>query len=238
MSVFDDYQDILISTESLFILDAPTNEEVSTEIDEQGQVVEAPKSQPAQPPKAMVIQAKCPILKFSEEINGTPKTIIHANIRGPIDDIDGYLPLIDELNRADENTAFYIHIASGGGMVTTGATVSSAIANCKGQVTTIAEGLCASAASLIWSAGHKCEVGDYAMFMYHMSSHADMNNSLHIAEAAMQMVNYVQKCLMREALKKGHFTEDEYHKFCENKDEVWISADQMKQRLAEKVEAR
>ena len=114
----------------------------------------------------------------------------------------------------------------------TGATIASAIAHTRGLVTTIAEGLCASAASLIWSAGRTCEVGDYAMFMYHMSSHADMNNSLYIAESARQMVHYVQNCLMRNALKHGHITPEEHVKFCENKEEVWISADEMRRRIA------
>lgn len=206
-------------------MSSPKNEEIPVHIDENGEVKERSN--------LMIVKSRCPILITSSEIDGKIITIYHAYINGPIEDMEGYVPLIDLLNRANENMVFYIHIQSGGGMVTTGATVASAIANCKGHVITIAEGLCASAASLIWSAGHEWEVGDYAMFMYHMSSHADMNNSLYIKENAEKMVNYVKRCLMHNALKNGHITSDECIKFCENKDEVWISAEEMRNRLKE-----
>lgn len=199
------------------------NEEVPVRIDEKGEAVT--KS------RCSTILARCPISISTTTIDDKQYTVFDAYITGSIEDMSGYVPLIDLLNRADENSIFYIHIQSGGGMVTTGATISSAIATTKAHVVTIAEGLCASAASLIWSAGHECRVGDYAMFMYHMSSHMDMNNSLYVKENAEKMVNYVSKCLMRKALKSGHFTEEEYIKFCDNKDEVWISADVMKERL-------
>lgn len=216
--------DFIISTED-FKLDVPRNNEVPTKVDENGQ------AKPDVGVKPTIIQSKCPITIDSVDIDGKSITTVHAYIRGPIDDLDGYIPLLNLLNTASEDVVFFLHIQSGGGMVTTGATISSSIASCKGKVITIAEGLCASAASLIWSAGHECIVGDYAMFMYHMSSHADMNNSLYIAESAQKMVNYVQSCLMRSALEKGHITKEDFIAFCENKEEVWISAEQMKQRL-------
>ena len=221
------------------LLDMPqNNEEVSTEVGEDGQVHARPDNAPQNPkapqqPKGpVVIQSRCPLVITHVMIDGQMYTRVDSYIRGSIDDIEGYVPLIDCLNRADDKWLFNLHIQSGGGMVTTGATIASSIANCKGRVTTIAEGLCASAASLIWSAGHVCEVTDYAMFMYHMSSHADMNNSQFIAESALTMVNYVKKCLMRNALRNGHITQEDYVKFCENKEEVWISAADMRSRIA------
>lgn len=201
--------------------------ELPTEVEQDGDVVPLPQT----------IRARCPIIIMSETIDGVTKKIIHASIRGPIDDLDGYVPLIDTLNRATSDFIFKIHIQSGGGMVTTGATIASAIADCKGHVITIAEGLCASAASLIWSAGHECIVGNYAMFMYHMSSHADMGNSLYIKENAEKMTRYVEHCLMRNALANGHITPDQKIVFCENKDEVWISAKQMREQMLAVAEA-
>lgn len=238
--MFDIYDDIeglnlFTGTESFkdTLLDMPqNNEEVSTEVGDDGQVHEKPGAAPQQPKGPVVIQSRCPLVITHVMIDGQMYTRVDSYIRGSIDDIEGYVPLIDCLNRADDKWLFNLHIQSGGGMVTTGATIASSIANCKGKVTTIAEGLCASAASLIWSAGHVCEVTDYAMFMYHMSSHADMNNSQYIAESALTMVNYVKKCLMRNALKNGHITQDDYVKFCENKEEVWISAADMRSRIA------
>lgn len=238
MSLFDNfdafYMDVLHELESdvKAVNQGTNNKEVPTEVDNNGK----PKPAPNQPtaPGTMVIQSKCPIAISSTTENDVSKVVVQAYIRGMVDDLDGYIPLLDILHQADENTEIYIHIQSGGGMVTTGSTIASAIARCRGRVVTIAEGLCASAASLIWSAGHECRVYDYAIFMYHMSSHADMNNSLYIAEAATRMVRYVQNCLMRSALAKGHITKEEHEIFCEQKQEVWISAEEMKKRLAAK----
>ena len=232
MSMLDIYDELYgdvfsIGTETFI----PSNEEVSTEVKEDGQVREKPGPNAPKKDGPMIIQSRCPLVITHLTIDGQMYTRVDSYIRGSIDDIESYVPLIDCLNRADDKWLFYLHIQSGGGMVTTGATIASSIANCKGKVTTIAEGLCASAASLIWSAGHVCEVTDYAMFMYHMSSHADMNNSQYIAESATTMVNYVKKCLMRNALKNGHITKEDYVNFCENKDEVWISASDMRSRI-------
>ena len=205
----------------------PTNSETPTEVTESGEVEEVQRIASPQ-----VVMARCPISISTTEVDGVTKKIVHAHIRGPIEDMAGYVPLIDTLNRADESFVFVLHIQSGGGMVTTGATISSAMVASKGHVITIAEGLCASAASLIWSSGDECIVTDYAMFMYHMSSHADMNNSVQVADSASKMVNYVKHCLMKNALSKGHITPDQHRTFCENRDDVWISADEMRAHLA------
>ena len=224
-----DYTMAKAGVENLFTANSPTSEEVSTEVDEEGNVVE---TLPRPQLKYQAVVARCPMLITSTETDGKMTRIVHAYIRGPIDDLCGYVPLIDTLNRATEDFVFYIHIQSGGGMVTTGATIASAINSSKAHVVTIAEGLCASAASLIWSSGDECLVGDYAMFMYHMSSHADMNNSVQVADSALKMVHYVRFCLMKNALSKGHITPEQHQTFCENREDVWISAKEMREHLA------
>lgn len=88
--------------------------EIPTKVDEQDG-----KAKPA-PGGAMVIQSKCPIAISSTTENDKPKVMVHAYIRGMIDDLDGYVPLLNILQQANEDTDIYIHIQSGGGMVTTG----------------------------------------------------------------------------------------------------------------------
>ena len=60
-----------------------------------------------------------------------------------------------------------IHINSAGGNCIDGISVFSAIQNCDIPVTTINDGLAASMASIIWSAGDKCMMKDYALLMIH-----------------------------------------------------------------------
>lgn len=190
-----------------------------------------PAEQPPMQPKQLVglePTGYCPV--FIEQLNtGGHKFTVY--IRGPIQDMHHYIMLLEALNTATQNDIIEIYIDSAGGMVTTGASIASAMTTCHGKVITIACGLCASAASLIWSAGHETLIWDYAVFMYHMSSHADMGNTARIAKRATEMVTYVKSCLLTEAVKKGHITQDELDTLCDTFEDKWITADEMKKRI-------
>jgi len=176
----------------------------------------------------------CPVFITKKNTGNEPGpqgNIYTAYIRGNIKDTGEYIMLLEALAIANEQDEIHMYIESPGGMVSTGATIASAIASCEGKTVGIACGLCASAASLIWSACDECIVGDYAMFMYHMSSHMDMGNSERIRTRAEEMVNYVKNCLLVEAVKKNHITQEELTTLCETCNDVYISAADMKSRI-------
>lgn len=189
-----------------------------------------PAEQPPMQPKQLIglePTGYCPV--FVEKTSAGHK--FTAYIRGPIQDMHHYIMLLEALNTAVEGDVIEIYIDSAGGMVTTGSSISSAIVTCKGKVITIACGLCASAASLVWSAGHENRIWDYAIFMYHMSSHSDMGNTARIAKRASEMVIYVKSCLLTEAVKKGHITQEELDNLCDTFEDKWITAEEMKTRI-------
>lgn len=170
----------------------------------------------------------CPVFIYKNKEGGL---VVTAYITGQIRDVNEYIDLLDILEVMTENDKIYIYIDSPGGYVATGAAIASCIDTCKGKVFCIARGLCASAGSLAWSAGHVCIAGPMANFMYHMSSHMDFGNSEGIRSRAAAQVEYVKKCLLSVAAKKGHITEDELERIAVGRENVFISSQDMNQRL-------
>lgn len=172
----------------------------------------------------------CEVEPVGKSANGGIEYL--ALLTSSIEDIDLYIDLLELLSVATEKDVINICIDSPGGYVCTGVIISTAILDCKAKVITRACGLCASAGSLIWSAGHICTVMPTATLMWHMSSHMDMGNSLDIKQNADLQVKYVKELLLNKSLEKGHITEEEITRICTDPNYVcWISAPEMLQRI-------
>lgn len=155
-----------------------------------------------------------------------------AYLTGTITDVDNYVDLIDTLIMAEPEDEYFIFIDSPGGMIASGGIIASAVHHSRAKVYTVARGICASAAALIHSAAKKENqlVGDFAVMMYHMSSHFDMGSSTKILERAANQVRYVNECLLNKALADGHFTQDEFNKI-QTGEEIFIPASEFLHRV-------
>lgn len=155
-----------------------------------------------------------------------------AYITGTILDVENYVDLIDTLIMAAPEDEYYIFLDSPGGMIASGGIIASAIHHSRANVYTVARGICASAAALIHSAAKKENqlAGDFAVMMYHMSSHFDMGSSTKILERAANQVRYVNECLLNKALADGHFTQDEFNKI-QTGEEIFIPASEFLHRV-------
>jgi len=173
-------------------------------------------------------QQYCPVY-----CDGTDATtggkVYRAYISGQINEVDSYLALIDTLLIMSNSDKIIIFIDSPGGYVASGGLVASAIAMSHGEVTTIARGLCASAAALIHSAAPrgKALVTPYAVMLYHMSSHADQGVSTKVLSAAEKQVKYVNETLLSKAKEDGYITDEEFNKIQQGEDiivpaNVWL----------------
>lgn len=160
--------------------------------------------------------------------------IFCAHINDEIVEFKEYIDLVNHIYVMEPNDVLYIQISSPGGYITTATQICSAMDHCRGKIITIATGICASAGSLIWSCGHECEVGPYANFMWHMSSHGDWGCSLLIRDEANYQVSYVRDVLLKIALSKGFITEEEVSRICSDPNYArWISSSEMQKRINE-----
>lgn len=172
----------------------------------------------------------CPVEFLGKDTEGGKhfKTII----KDTIEDIDKYLELLECLSTMTKKDVITIEIDSPGGYIHTGVILSTYIRDCIGTTITDAVGLCASAGSLIWSSGKICKVSPLATFMWHMSSHMDVGNTVAIWKNAGIQLEYVRDVLLKHSLDKGHITQQEIDKICTDVTEaVWITAPEMIKRL-------
>lgn len=168
-------------------------------------------------------------------VDESGKRIYWCYIFGVITEPAAFVELMSILDNAEADDEITIYISSPGGCVYAGSMVASCIVGCKAKVTTVAMGQCASAGSLIWSAGHACLAMKTAQFMYHMSSHWDGGNTVKVLERAGTQKRYVRDCLLADALQKGHITAEELELLVETENNLWINPMDMAQRLLKPV---
>lgn len=173
-------------------------------------------------------------LYFTGKTTKAGGKIFCAHINDEITELKEYIHLVDHIYQMEPNDVLHMQISSPGGYITTATQICSAMDCCRGKIITIATGICASAGSLIWSCGHECNVGPYAEFMWHMSSHGDWGCSLSIRDEANNQVSYVRDVLLKIALEKGFITEEEVTRICNDPSYCrWISSSEMQKRINE-----
>jgi ATP-dependent protease ClpP protease subunit len=163
---------------------------------------------------------------------GLSPIICHAYVNGIIQNVNEFANLLHVLRTMRAKDRLILNINSPGGNLTTGAMVATAITSCTGHVTTVSTGFCASAAMLIWSAGHLCKVRPGSLMMFHCSSHFDADNSLQIRDNANRLINYVKYILSIGAVKKGHLLPEELNQILTKPGiEIYVSYETMMERL-------
>lgn len=139
--------------------------------------------------------------------------------------------LITLLNTLTAQSTVTIRIASPGGSLYTGAMIASAIKTSQAKVITIACGIVASAAALIWSYGHECQVEDQAVILFHMSSHGDWGNSEEIRIKAENIVRYVKEVAIDPMIERGMILPEEAEQIIDKRQDLLIPASIMRARL-------
>jgi ATP-dependent protease ClpP protease subunit len=94
----------------------------------------------------------------------------HFYIHGEIGESSEYVDLLDVLYNANANDSIILHLNTVGGYLNTAVEILHAMAQTEATVTTSADGLVASAGSLIFFAGHSFQVGEFCEIMLHDGS--------------------------------------------------------------------
>lgn len=119
-----------------------------------------------------------------------------------------YLELLQFLHEGTEKDTCNITIDNRGGYLVTGIAIAEAIKNSKAHVTTIAVSIAASAAALIWTAGHTKVSNPWGFIMYHTASYMAYGNAKQ-HEDKVTYINTLIANIMQEALQMGLITEQD-----------------------------
>jgi ATP-dependent protease ClpP protease subunit len=104
--------------------------------------------------------------------NGTfysrPYGAIHTfYLSGTITAPEGYVDVIESIRNAGPNDVIQIIINSGGGDLMTGLQLREAMLKSQAHIQCVVEGQCASAATMIFLAGHELVANEFSVFMFH-----------------------------------------------------------------------
>jgi ATP-dependent protease ClpP protease subunit len=148
-----------------------------------------------------------------------------------MDDGSYYAELTTLLKTLTAASKVVIFIGSPGGSLNVGAIIASAVKSCKAEVTTVAIGVVASAAALIWSYGHKRIIQDGAVLMFHMSSHTDYGNSADVKARAENTVRYVNEVAIKPLVDDGLLTAAEAETIVDGRRDLWLDSSVVASRL-------
>lgn len=166
--------------------------------------------------------------------NGEKGTHYACHLYGPVSYNEwwGFLDKIVRLmDTATEDDKFSLSISSPGGSVATVGPLLAAMDSTLAHVVTYAEGPVASAAVFVWAWGKERVIKDNAYFMEHSTFQISIGKTQYIQAVTAFTDAYARRMLDRLE-KIGMFTQDEIEKMLTVGADVFITADEMRDRLA------
>ena len=134
------------------------------------------------------------------------------------------------LRNASPEDEVHFHINSGGGSLYTAVQICSAMFECQAKnITCHAEGIVASAATLIFLSGSTWKVSPLSTFMFHTSTsveHGKMPDMIKSIDAHKQHLNVVSRTIYEDFL-----SEDEIDAIINKNDDVWMTPAEVEKRL-------
>lgn len=148
----------------------------------------------------------------------------HYYLTGPIEAACNYLDLFQLLDESTPNDVIYLHLNGEGGDLFTTIQIIHKMRSCQGMVVTSAEGLIASAHSIIFFAGNGLAIADHCSFLLHDGSAGEMgkiSDNLAGAQATSKLISG----LYHDVYSK-HFTFEEIERILLGVD-CWMTSDEV-----------
>lgn len=164
-----------------------------------------------------------------------PKGMAHEfYLNGSIGDADDYLDWLDVIRNAGPNDDVIVHINSPGGNLFTALQLMNALAESEATITAQVEGACMSAATMIMLCADRFMLSPHAMFMFHNYSGGTIGKGGEMWENIKFERSWSKKFL--HEVYDIFLTKKEIDSMLDGKD-VWLTADQVAERLKKRQEA-
>ena len=141
---------------------------------------------------------------------------------------ENYVQLIEDLASATKEDTVEIYLNTNGGDGAAAISLVEAIRHTQATVTTIAEGMVASAGSLIFFAGHQHVVGDFCEVLLHDASGGIGGKMSEIAKHSESSRKTWGK--FYHTIYDPYFSKKEIDKVLAGQD-LWLTADELRGRL-------
>jgi ATP-dependent protease ClpP protease subunit len=155
-------------------------------------------------------------------------------LNGRIGEARAYVQWFEIIRNAKENETVYIHINSEGGDMFTTLQLIRAMNESQATIVASVEGMCMSAATLIFLTAQRVEISDHSLFMFHNYSGAVIGKGNEMHNQIVAMKSWGEN-LMRKVYE-NFLTAEEINELLNGKD-LWLDCNEIVARLKKKSEA-
>jgi ATP-dependent protease ClpP protease subunit len=168
-------------------------------------------------------------VKQDDRIYSRPIANVHEfYLSGEIESPENYIEWIQTIRHSTQADIIKIYINSGGGSIDTTIQLLRAMTETEATVITSVEGMCASAATMIFLQGDSFEVSEYSTFMFHTYSGGAIGKGGEMWEQLQHEKKWSENLLRN--IYKDFLTEREITSLLENKD-IWMDGTEVIKRL-------
>lgn len=161
-------------------------------------------------------------------------TVVNLYLCGEIKAAEEYVEWFQLFRAAGENDVIYIRINSEGGDLFAALQLVRAIQESNATIIASVEGICMSAATLIFLSADRFELSEHTMFMFHNYSSGTIGKGGEMYDQITHFRAWSDKLF--NSFYKDFLTPEEIKSMLDNKD-IWLDAEEVAKRLKNKVEA-
>lgn len=164
----------------------------------------------------------------------TDKSIVNAHeyyLVGTIEDPSEYTEWFNQIRHCNQTDNIKIYINSCGGDLMTAIQFMEVMRECGGTIVAAVEGACMSAATILFLSADIQEISDNSMFMFHNYSGGTFGKGGEMMDQIKHERAWSEKLL--RSVYTGFLTDAEISSILNNKD-IWMSADEVRSRLAKR----
>mgnify|MGYP000032045541 FL=1 len=161
-------------------------------------------------------------------------TAVNLYLCGEIKAAEEYVEWFQLFRAAGENDIIYIRINSEGGDLFAALQIVRAIQESNATIVCSVEGICMSAATLIFLSADRFELSDHTMFMFHNYSSGTIGKGGEMYDQITHFRAWSEKLFA--SFYKDFLTPEEIKSMLDNKD-IWLDAEEVAKRLKNRIEA-
>jgi ATP-dependent protease ClpP protease subunit len=155
-------------------------------------------------------------------------TAVTFYLCGEIKSAEEYIEWFQILRAASESDIIYIRINSEGGDLFSALQLVRAMQESNAKIICSVEGICMSAATLVFLSGDQFELSDHTMFMFHNYSSGTIGKGGEMYDQITHFRAWSEKLF--DSFYKDFLTPEEIKSMLDNKD-IWLDAHDVAQRL-------
>jgi ATP-dependent Clp protease protease subunit len=161
-------------------------------------------------------------------------TVVNLYLCGEIKAAEEYVEWFQLFRAAGETDIIYIRINSEGGDLFAALQIVRAIQESNATIICSVEGICMSAATLIFLSADRFELSDHTMFMFHNYSSGTIGKGGEMYDQITHFRAWSDKLF--NSFYKDFLTPEEIKSMLDNKD-IWLDAEEVAKRLKNRIEA-